>query len=111
MEKTNNIILILESILDDYYFLWECYSEYKQVKQIESDCLLNFSQSFMQAVELKYIDFYSGEKFNGDEVKINVAPNEILIEQLLNYNNIPKIEIRVTVSEQGLLFLKQNNIV
>lgn len=68
MKNRNVIVLILDSVLDDYYLLWECYSEYTQIKQNEKDLLTSFSQLLKETFELGYIDFYEGINFNGDEI-------------------------------------------
>jgi hypothetical protein len=37
MKYKKDIVLILDSILDDYYFIWECFYDYKQYRKSEKD--------------------------------------------------------------------------
>src|SRR5688572_24076451 len=98
MENKDNIIIILDSILDDYYFLWECYSEYKQVVQNEKDSLADFSQSLKEAFELKYFYFYEGVNFDGDEILLtNFILNDLVIEKLLDWENNPEAETEIRI--------------
>lgn len=53
MQSRNNIILILDSVLDDYYFLWECFSEYAQIKNDEANLITSFSEALKEAYMLK----------------------------------------------------------
>ena len=109
MKNKHDIVIILESIIDDYYFLWECYSEYKQFKQNENNPVIDFSQSFKEAVELKYLNFYEGTNFDGDEVLINLILDDFVIEELLDWKNDSEREIRIKTSIQGISFLDELN--
>ncbi|MGN7784736.1 hypothetical protein ACTJIJ_09425 [Niabella sp. 22666] len=107
MNYKHDIIIILDSILDDYYFLWECYEEYKQISKSEGDCTTRFSEALKYAYENKYFDFFIGESFNGDEELIpDFDLTKSIIEKLLDYEYSPVKEIRVTTSKLGVEFLK-----
>lgn len=107
MKNTDNIVLILDSILDDYYFLWECYAEYKQNRHKEENLDESFSQSLKEAYALNFFNFYEGTYFNGEEVLISVELDDLMIKELLKWENSSKKEIRITTSNEGILFLKK----
>lgn len=108
MQYKQDIILILDSILDDYYLLWECFEEYKQNINSEDDSIMRFSEALKEGYENKYLNFFIGEKFNGDEELIlNFDLTNHAIEDLLDYKNNLAKEIRVTTSELGIEFLKK----
>jgi hypothetical protein len=108
MKKKDDIIIILDSVLDDYYLLWECFSEYKEIKQNDINLIATFSQSLQEAYDLKYLNFYKGINFNGDEVElISFDLNDSLIEKLLDWRYNSIIEIRIRTSKLGIDFLNQ----
>jgi len=110
MKYKDDIIIILDSILDDYYYLWECFSEYSQIKNSEKDSHYTFSEALKIAYEKKYFDFFIGENFNGDEeliTEFNLINSTI--EDLLNYEHTSTKEIRITTSKSGVDFLEQFN--
>lgn len=108
MRYEQDIIIILDSILDDYYFLWECFEEYKQIMKSEYDSKIRFSEALIEGYKNKYFDFFIGENFNGDE---ELIPEFDLtyptIEELLDYKHHMEKEIRVTTSKLGIEFLKK----
>lgn len=109
MKDLDNITLILDSILDDYYFVWECFSEYSQMKQNEKDPEVSFSQSLKEAFKLEYVDFYEGVNFDGDETLMtDFVLNDSVIEKLLNWEDDSKVEIRIKTSKKGIAFLDRN---
>lgn len=106
MQNKNNIIIILDSILDDYYLVWECYSEYSQIKKNEEDLVVSFSKSLKEAFKLKYIDFFKGINFDGDESLItSLTLDDDLISQLLDWQTESDIQIRIKTSKLGVEFL------
>jgi hypothetical protein len=108
MKYKNDIIIILDSILDDYYFLWECFAEYNQVIKSRSHSKLVFIEALKIAYENKYFNFFIGEDFNGDEKLIpEFELTNSAIEELLNYEYSATKEIRVTTSNLGIEFLEQ----
>ncbi|MGV3613142.1 MAG: hypothetical protein ACO1N0_19430 [Fluviicola sp.] len=109
MKSRADVIMVLDSILDDYYFVWECFSEYSQIKQNEKDHAASFSQSLKEAFELEYVDFYEGVDFNGEEVLMtSFVLNDSVIEKLLNWEDDSKVEVRIKTSKKGIAFLDQN---
>ncbi len=111
MKYKDDIIIILDSILDDYYYLWECYSEYSHIRNLVKDPHYTFSEALKIAYEKKYFDFFIGENFNGEE---KIIPEFNLtnstMKDLLNYKHISEKEIRITTSKLGRDFLEQCNI-
>lgn len=108
MKHKHDILLILDSILDDYYLLWECFEEYKQNIQTEDDYKTRFSEALKEGYENKYLNFFNGENFNGDETLIpKFDLTNLAIEELLDYKNNLANEVRVTTSELGIEFLKK----
>ncbi len=109
MKDKNDIIILLDSIQDDYYWLWECFSEYKEQKQKESNLLQSFAQALKEAFRLNYFHFYEGINFNGEETRIpDITLNDDLIRQLLDWENETTSGIRVTATQAGIEFLAQN---
>lgn len=109
MNIKDDIILILDSILDDYYFLWECFDEYKHYRKNIDNPLAEFSQALKSAYGNGYFNFFIGVKFNGDEELIpEFELTDSAIEELLDSKNIPEEEIRITTSLLGIAFLKQH---
>lgn len=107
MNYKQDIILILDSILDDYYLLWECFEEYKQNLKTEENSQDRFLNALKEGYENKYFDFFAGEKFNGDEALIpKFDLTNSAIEELLDYKNNSAKEIRITTSKLGVEFLK-----
>lgn len=104
------IILILDSILDDYYLLWECFEEYKQNINSEDNSIIRFSEALKEGYKNKYFNFFIGENFNGDEKIIqNFDLTDLAIEELLDYKNNSSKEIRMTTSKLGVDFLINTN--
>ena len=109
--------LILDSVCDDYYYLWEVYSELKQLFNIEADNLKenNFKEKTFKAIKSlldeELITFYSGENFVGEEEEIDIKFTFRLFEQMLNdwksRENIGH-EIRLTTTKKGDIFLFKN---
>ena len=109
MKYKEEIILILDSILDDYYYLWECFQEYSQIKKSERDSHYTFSEALKAAYEKKYFNFFIGESFNGEEKLIpEFNLTDPAIEELLNYKYESVKEIRVTTSIAGVDFLEKH---
>jgi hypothetical protein len=109
MRYEDDIIIILDSILDDYYLLWECFEEYKQIIQPEGNSQNRFSEALKEAYENKYVNFFIGENFNGDEKLIpKFELTESTIEELLDYRYDAAKEIRVTTSNLGIDFLEKS---
>ncbi|MDN3693668.1 hypothetical protein QWZ06_15895 [Chryseobacterium tructae] len=110
MKYKEDIIIILDSIVDDYYFLWECFHDYVQYGNSEEK-LSTFSEALKEAYTHQLLNFFKGEKFNGDEILIQeFSLNDGVIKELLDYNNESQTEILLTTSEQGIAFLEQDNI-
>ncbi len=108
MKCEYDIVIILDSILDDYYLLWECFEEYKQITQLEDNAQNRFSEALITAYENKYFNFFIGENFNGDEELIpNFDLTNSAIEELLDYKYNAAKEIRVTTSNLGIEFLEK----
>lgn len=109
MKYKEDIVLILDSILDDYYFLWECFYDYKQYRKSERDLVCLFSQALKEAYDNKLLNFFIGQNFDGDEVLITeFSLTDLKIQELLNWNNESITEVRVTTSDMGIVFLDQN---
>jgi hypothetical protein len=109
MRYEHDIVIILDSILDDYYLLWECFEEYKQNIKSESDLINRFSEALKEGYENKYFDFFIAENFNGDEElipKFNLTNSTI--EELLDDKHNSIKEIRVTTSKLGIKFLEKH---
>lgn len=108
MKNEQDIILILDSILDDYYQLWECFEEYKQNIKTENDYKARFLESLKEAYKNKYLDFFIGKNYNGDEELIpQFDLTNFALEELLDYRNNLANEVRVTTSKFGIEFLKK----
>jgi len=108
MKYKQEIILILDSILDDYYLLWECFDEYKQNIKSEDNSQNRFFEALKEGYENKYFDFFIGENFNGDEELIpKFEISNSTIAELLDYQISSTKEIRVTTSKLGIEFLEQ----
>ena len=108
MKYKQEIILILDSILDDYYLLWECYDDYIQNINSEYNTQDRFFDALKKGYENKYFNFFIGENFNGDEELIpKFEISNSAIRELLDYENCSTKEIRVTTSKLGIEFLKQ----
>ncbi len=108
MKYKQDVIIILDSILDDYYLLWECFEEYKQNVKTEDEYKARFSEALKEAYENGYLNFYDGEHYNGDEELIpKFDLTNLAIEKLLYNNNNLANEVRVTTSESGIEFLKK----
>jgi len=106
MRYEHDIIIILDSVLDDYYLLWECFEEYKENVKSEDNLRIRFSEALKIAYENKYFDFFIAEKFNGDEKLISKFElTNSAIDKLLGYQNNTAKEIRVTTSNLGKEFL------
>lgn len=109
MKYTEDIIIILDSILDDYYFLWECFQDYQQYKESEESLFISFSGALQEAYDHKLFNFFEGENFNGDEILIaEFSLTDTNIQELLDWNNGTETEIRIAVSELGAAFLDHN---
>ena len=109
MKYKNDIVFLLDSILDDYYYLWECFSEYQQNIKLEEKSTLRFNEALMIAYENKYFNFFIGEEFNGEEKLIeDFELTNTAIEELLDYNPATLKEIRITTSDLGIDFFKLN---
>ncbi|SHE56065.1 hypothetical protein [Chryseobacterium takakiae] len=109
MKYKEDIILILDSILDDYYYLWECYYDYCKYRRSKEDLLQSFSEALKEAYENKFFNFFEGKNFDGDEVLItNFYLNDLTIQELLKWDNESKIEIRIATSIMGIKFLDIN---
>ena len=108
MAHEENLIYILDSVLDDYYLLWECFSEYSQWKIKETNPLLSFSLSLKEAHSLGFIHIYEGTSFNGEEILLpNFKLTDLVIKQLLDWKDDRETEIRITTSPKGADFLTQ----
>jgi hypothetical protein len=106
MENKDNLIYILDSVLDDYYLLWECFSEYSQWKTNETNPLVSFSISLKEAQSLEFIHIYEGTSFKGEEILLpKFSLTDSVIEQLLNWKDDRETEIRITTSKEGANFL------
>lgn len=107
MKFKHDIIIILDSIQDDYYYLWECYEDFKQNTKSNANYKSRFTEALKECYENKYFDFFIGEGFDGDEELIpGFELSDSAIEELLNYKNKTPKEIRLTTSFLGLEFLK-----
>lgn len=107
MRYEHDIIIILDSILDDYCFLWECFVEYKRLIP-KDDSKSKFIEALKEAYEKKYFDFFIGKYFNGDEELIpKFDLSDSTIEELLDYKNELEKEIRVNTSKLGMEFLRE----
>jgi hypothetical protein len=105
----NEIVILLDSILDDYYFLWECHDEYKKISNSDYS-YPKFLAALKVAYKDKLFNFFIGEKFTGDEKLIpDFDLNSTSIENLLDSSHIPTPEIRITTSSLGIDFLQKNN--
>ena len=108
MKNKQDLILILDSILDDYYLLWECFEEYKQNIKSEDISKNRFLEALKEGYENKYFNFFIGENYNGDEVlipKFDLTNSNI--EELLDYEHSSAKEIRVTTTKLGIEFLEE----
>jgi|GEM_PF-7127775 len=102
------MLVILDSILDDYYLLWECFEDYKQYIKSDDDYKIRFLEALKEAYEKKYFNFFMGQNFDGDEVLIpKFEISNSIIDELLNYENNPTKEIRITTSNLGIEFLER----
>lgn len=111
MKYKREIIIILDSIIDDYYFLWECFHDYKEYIRLKSgEKMLNsFSEALKEAYENKLFNFFKGENFSGDEILISEFElGDSIIADLLDWDHEFKPEIRITISDLGIIFLEQN---
>lgn len=108
MKYKEDIIIILDSILDDYYLLWECFHDYVQYGKSEEK-FSTFSEALKAAYAHQFLIFFKGEKFNGDEIPIpEFTLTDATIKELLDHDNEPQLEIRVATSELGIAFLEKN---
>lgn len=108
MEYRKDVILILDSVLDDYYLLWECFEEYKQILESEGNFKIRFSEALKEGYENRYFDFFIGENFDGDEELISKFDlTNLAIEELLDYKHNNAKEIRITTSKLGKAFLEK----
>jgi len=108
MKHKQNIILILDSILDDYYLLWECFEEYKQNIKSEDNSKYKFIEALKEGYKNKYFNFFIGENFNGEEELIpKFDLTNLAIEELLDYKHSSIKEIRITTSKLGIEFLNK----
>lgn len=108
MKYKQEIILILDSIQDDYYLLWECFEDFKKNVNLKDNSKNRFSDALKEGYENKYFNFFIGENFNGDEKLIPMYDlTNLAIEELLDYKNNLAKEIRVTTSELGIDFLEK----
>lgn len=103
---------ILDSLIDDYYNLWEPYSELKEYFVDEPISEEIFKELFFRKIiELqndKLIELYEGTFFTGEEVKIEVPIDNYLFYNLLNdWKDNKKGEIRLISSEKGCLELSR----
>lgn len=108
MKYRQDIIVILDSILDDYYLLWECFEDYKENIKSEENFKNRFVEALKEGYENKYFDFFIGENFNGDEELIpKFDLTNSTIEGLLDYAHNSAKEVRVTTSKLGIEFLEK----
>jgi hypothetical protein len=109
MKYKEDIILILDSILDDYYLVWECFYDFNQYRKSKERILYSFSEALKEAYENKFLNFFEGQNFNGDEKLMpEFSLTDLEIQELLNWDNESRIEIRITTSNLGIAFLDQN---
>jgi hypothetical protein len=111
MKYKREIIIIIDSIIDDYYFLWECFYDYKESIKINSEkrLLVSFSEALIEAYENKLFNFFRGKNFDGDEVLISeFSLSNSIIADLVNWDNESMLEIRITASDLGIAFIEQN---
>ena len=109
MKDKHDIIILLDSIQDDYYRPWECFEEYKNQKQKESNLLQSFAQALKEAFRLNYFHFYEGINFNGEETRIPVITlNDERIREVLDWENEAASGIRMTTTQAGIEFLAKN---
>jgi hypothetical protein len=109
MRYEHEVLFILDSILDDYYLLWECFEEYKQIIASEGNLQNRFSEALKEAYENKFVNFFIGENFNGEEEVIpNFELTNSVIEKLLDFEYTTAKEIRITTSNVGIEFLKKH---
>lgn len=103
MNDINDIVIILDSILDDYYYLWECYSEFSDFKLKLNQSTSTFSDALISAYELGFIGFYKGTDFTGEEVLItNFELTKPIIQELLDWKGDKNFDIRLTTSLKGV---------
>ena len=109
MKYKEDIIVILDSILDDYYFLWECFHDYQQYKESKESLSFSFSEALKEAYDNKLLNFFEGQNFDGDELLIaDFSLTDPVTQELLDWNNDAQNEVRITTSELGIAFLDQN---
>jgi len=109
MKNRENLILILDSIVDDYYLVWECFYDFNQYTKSRKEIYISFSEVLIEAYENNYINFFEGQKFDGDEVIIpKFYLTESVIKELLNWENDSVMQIRITTSDLGIIFLDEN---
>ena len=100
--------LLLDSISDDYYNVWEPYSE---IKQYYNGTKENFKDIFLRTLQklydLELISFYEGISFNGEEKPIELNIDENLLNELLqDWKDSSNTQIRITTSEKADDYLK-----
>lgn len=108
MNCNDDVILILDSIIDDYYFVWECFDEYKCYRKNVEDPYYTFSVALKTADKNRYLNFFIGINFSGEEELLpDFELTDSVIEKLLNRNSYEENEIRITTSDLGIVFLEQ----
>jgi len=111
MKKINENfeILFLDSISDDYYNLWEPYSELKRFYKnfSEENFKIKFSKVIRNLYDLEMISFYKGNLFNREEkeIKLNLT-KELLSKLLSDWKNNDEDEIRITTTKKADNYLQ-----
>ncbi|MCH2197107.1 hypothetical protein [Kordia sp.] len=97
--------LILDSIIDDFYNLWEPYSELKEYflddVLTEEVFKKKFINNFIELLHDNLIDVYVGISFSGEEKKVQF-PHETFLDHLLEeWKSKGAKEIRFITSQAG----------
>ena len=89
------VILILESLYEDYYWLWETYSECSQYynKEHNNDFRQEFKERISILIGKGYISVYEdeGDIYAGEEKQIEPEITDEFLEELLNHENMTGI--------------------
>ncbi len=100
--------ILLDSICDDYYNLWEPYSEIKEFLEVSDEKLKSdFFKIVKECYHLELISFYKGNSFSGEEKLIIVEISDRFLESLLgDWEDNKNVEIRVTTTIKGDNYFK-----
>ena len=104
-------LFLIDSVSDDYYNLWEPYSELKGFLKIptEENIKIIFCEAIKSLYLSKLINFYKGVSFSGEEKEVKLYLTENLLNDLLSdWSNNQKHEIRVTTTKKADDYLKDS---